>query len=1583
MIEKPPAGSMQPVWKFLARLREMNMTVSSEDGRLRVSAPPGVLTSELREELTERKAEILEFLRDVREAYEQPAPPLRPIPRNEPLELSFSQQRLWMLDQMAQGPSPYHVSLNIQFDGPLSVAAIRSAIAGLVCRHESLRTSFPSIEGRPVQDIGPFYEPDVPLTDLSGGGSSEQREAEALGLAMEESRKPYGLANGPLTRWQLYRLGPDLHILWVGMHHIITDGWSLSVIYSELAELYGAALKGRSASLRDLPIQYADFAAWQRNWLSGEVLRKQLDYWSSHLAGISTLELPADRPYPAEPSFRGLGERISLSGEVLAAIKRLASEEKATLFMTLLAGFQALLQRYTGQDDIVVGSPIANRNRSEIEELVGFFVNSLVLRADLSGNPTFREIIRRVREVTLKAYEFQDMPFEKLVEELAPERNYGQNPLFQVMFALQNLPPRRPLEVAGLRMSSVGSKALTSRLEMEMHLWETKDGLAGQLVYSTDRFDGARIARMAGHYCRILKGVSKQPDRRLSELPLLTDEEHERLLVEWNQTATEYPRDKRVHQLFERQAQRRPNAIALCSDRETITYGELNGRANQFAAYLRDHGVGVGTRVGICMERSPEMICGILGILKAGAAYVPLDPSYPKERLNFMIKDSEAPLAVTVEPFEEVLCESGVKVISLSRDWPLVERHSPENVAIPMTEGALAYVIYTSGSTGTPKGVAVPHRAIARLVFNTNYIELGPADCVAHLSQVCFDAATFEIWGALLNGARLVVISSEVALEPELFGAALKHHAVSTLFVTTALFNELAAWKGSVFKGIKQVLFGGEAVNPRWVGHVLESGPPQRLLHVYGPTECTTFATFYPVEHVPVDVTTIPIGRPISNTTAYVLDKDRNPVPVGVAGELYLGGGGLAQGYLNRPELTREKFVADPFSADNGERLYRTGDIVKYLLDGNIEFIGRADHQVKIRGFRIEPGEVEVVLRRHPEVEDAVIIAREDEPGERQLAAYIVPRNGSAPRQWRDFLRGKLPAYMIPSAFVELEALPTTASGKVDKLALPKPERRSGENFAGAELTPTQQIVSNIWANVLHTENFGIETSFFELGGHSLLAIQVVTALRRILQIEIPANALFNNPTVSSLSRHLDQLVAQNLETVRPPIERVSRDEPLPLSFAQERLWRNERNAATPDNVSVIVLDLEGDLNIPCLERSLQELMRRHELFRTTFHLIGGVPVQRIAPYQPVALDVIDLSQLEDAQAEAARFALKEKTDPISLEHGPLARFSVLRFGARHHRLVMKLHHILYDIWSLPIFRRELDALYMAFCAGEDSPLRELTVQLGDFAVWQRRYLAPDSSAFQAQLAYWREQLSGNLAVLRLPCERPSELKTASAADVLAPFELSEELSANIRALTRSEGTTLFITFLTALKALINLSTGQNDIMLGTYLAKRNVPGSEGMMGYFCDIGLLRTRVSSHLSFLELLRAVRETVLNAYAHEDMPFDVLAEQFQKLGQVQPALRAIFMFETLSGIPSRLGDLQVNYLPVATGNTMPWRFQMRVRDEGRAFSGRAKFNACLHDPHLVRRMMRNYVRLLEAVAKNPTARLSDVEGELGSW
>ncbi|HEY5954616.1 MAG TPA: condensation domain-containing protein, partial [Terrimicrobiaceae bacterium] len=803
----------------------MDLRIWSEDGRLRVSAPPGVLTPELREELSARKAEVLDFLRETRAVKGQGLAPLEPVPRDRPLPLSFAQQRLWMVEQMNPGRTGYHVGLRLRLEGVLSVPALRTAVTNLVRRHESLRTRFPMTVDGPVQEIANDCEPELELLGFGSEGTWAGGEDGALANAAEEGQRPYDLANGPLVRWRLYRIDGELHLLWAGMHHIVTDGWSLAIMYRELAELYQAAVAGRQASLGPLKIQYPDFAAWQREWLSGEVLEKQLGYWRKQLTGAARLEFPADRSPPPETDIRGAGAHISLSPEVLFELKRLAKAEGATLFMTLLAGLQALLHRYTGQDDIVVGSPIANRNRSEVEGIVGFFVNALVLRTDLSGDPRFRDLLRRAKEVTLKAYEFQDMPFEKLVEDLAPERTWGQNPFIQVILSLQNLPLRQTVDAAGLKMSLVETKALTRRFELEFHLWEADGGLTGQVVYNPDRFDADTVERYIGHYCRLLEAAAKHPDRAVSELPMLSEREIARLLVEWNQTTTPYPRQECLPAIFDRWAESQPQAIAVTRGEKVLTYGELRERSSEFAHYLRARGVGEGSRVGVCMERSPEMICAVLGILRVGAAYVPLDPDYPHDRLHYMVKDADAKIVVTMKPLHETITNSGAEVISWRRDWPLgAQLGQPGSTDRKQESETVACILYTSGSTGTPKGVALLHQGIVRLVLNTNYLKLGPHDRMAHLSNVCFDAATFEIWGALLNGGRLVVIPKAVALDPRLFAEEIRRASISTLLVTTALFNELALSNPRIFASVEQVFFGGEAADAQRVRRVLEGG---------------------------------------------------------------------------------------------------------------------------------------------------------------------------------------------------------------------------------------------------------------------------------------------------------------------------------------------------------------------------------------------------------------------------------------------------------------------------------------------------------------------------------------------------------------------------------------------------------------------------------------------------------------------------------------------------------------------------------------------------------------------------------------
>jgi amino acid adenylation domain-containing protein len=804
----------------------------------------------------------------------------------------------------------------------------------------------------PLGNEAPALTIPLPVVDLREL-SAEERELQAKRLITEESVRPFDLATGPLIRLMLLKLDETEHILLLNLHHIICDDWSIGVLIRELSTIYTAFTLEQPSPLAELPLQYADFAHWQREWLQGEELETQLAYWRQQLGGIPVLNLPSDRPKPTIQSYRGATKFLELPPSLSKALEKLSQQEGVTLFMTLLAAFQTLLYRYTQQEDIAVGSPIANRNRSEIEGLIGFFVNTLVLRTDLSCNPTFQELLDRVREVTLGAYAHQDLPFEKLVEELHPERSLSRHPLFQVVFGFENA-PMEALELPGLTVSSLNIDFKTTRFDLEFHLWEASEGfrslwgerwehgegIRGVVVYNTDLFDEATIIRMVGHLKTLLEGIVANPQARIANLPFLSEAERHQLLVEWNDTQADYPQDQCIHQLFEEQVEKTPDATAVIFEGKQLTYRELNSRSNQLAHYLQKLGVGSEVLVGICMERSVEMIVGCLSILKAGGAYVPLDPTYPQERLSFMLEDAQVPVLLTQQHLVERLGTQKSEVVCLDSDWETIAQETEENPNSGVTSDNLAYVIYTSGSTGKPKGVAVPHKAVNRLVCNTNYIKLEPADKVAQVSNTSFDAATFEIWVALLHGAQLIGISRDVTLSPHDFALQLRQEGITVLFLTTALFQQIARDVPDAFASLRYLLFGGEAVDPRWVQKILKNGPPLRLLHVYGPTEGTTFSSFYWVQEVPEDATAIPIGCPITNTQIYLLDGQLQPVPIGVTGELYIGGEGLAQGYLNRPELTSLAFIPNPFSQKPGTRLYKTGDLARYRSDGNIEFLG-------------------------------------------------------------------------------------------------------------------------------------------------------------------------------------------------------------------------------------------------------------------------------------------------------------------------------------------------------------------------------------------------------------------------------------------------------------------------------------------------------------------------------------------------------------------------------------------------------------------------------------------------------------------
>ncbi len=1053
----------------------------------------------------------------------QSIPPLQPVSRDGPLHLSFAQERLWFLSEYEPGCTAYNLPRACRLTGQLDAEILERALGEIVRRHEVLRTTFHRQNGEVVQVIVPVADFKLPVVELSGL-PREQHEAEARRIITNNLQTPFDLAVGPLIWAKLFRLDSQEHILLVNMHHIISDGWSLGVFDRELSVFYTAFRSGQPASIPPLAVQYADYAAWRRQWIEGDELEKRSKYWREQLAGAPALELPTDHPRPPQQTYSGTRLPLIFPDGLAATIAAFNQKSGVTPFMSLLAAFQVLLSRYARQEDILVGTPIATRQRVELEDLIGFFVNMQAMRGNLSGNPSFLELVGQVRQTSLEAL---DLPFEELVKALNPVRDPSRHPLFQVVFALQNT-PEHPLTLADLTSVDYPLPGTTTHFDLELHLWQCGNSWEGHFVYNTDLFEKTTIDRMAQHYLTLLENLLAQPERPVSQAPMLTVTEQHQLVVEWNATTTDFPKDKCVHQLFDVQAEKTPEAMAMKFEGESLTYSELNQRANQLAHHLRGLlGVGPDVPVGICMRPSLDLVVGMLAVLKAGGAYLPLDAENPMDRLAFMLEDAQAPVLLTRRDLLARMPRQSGMVICLDADWKVIghaSRQTPANTSSPKS---LACIIYTSGSTGKPKGVAVPHRAISRLVLNTNYIRLGQNDRLAQVSNVSFDAATFEIWGALLNGCQLIGITREVMLSPKNFARELRDQGITVMFLTTAFFNQVAREAPDAFANLRIVMTGGEALDPSWVRTVLEHQPPQRLLNVYGPTENTTFTTSHDIQHLNSNATHVPIGRPIANTQVYILDPHLNPVPIGVAGELFTGGDGLARSYWNRPELTAARFVKNPFQNNPDKKIYRTGDLCRWLPDGSIEFLGRSDDQVKIRGFRVEPGEIEAALRRHPDLEQAAVLTRFATDGLKQIAAWIVVRKGREVvlSKLRQELGQWLPDYIIPGAFTLVESLPLNANGKVDRRALSKMTGRdlATDKTCEAPHTDVERQMAAIWQAALNVPEVGIHDNFFDLGGHSLLAMRLITEIQKHFNSDVSLASLFEAPTVAEFAPLLEK----------------------------------------------------------------------------------------------------------------------------------------------------------------------------------------------------------------------------------------------------------------------------------------------------------------------------------------------------------------------------------------------------------------------------------------------------------------------------
>ena len=1487
---------------------------------------------------------------------------------------SFAQQRLWFLDQFKPGDPAYNIPVALHLTGAVDASVLEQCLNEIVRRHESLRTTFTSEDGRPSQVIYPELRLKLFACDLRDWSDPM---AEARALVTREAGQPFDLLHGPLLRTALLRTGDQEYVFVVIMHHIISDGWSIAVFINELASLYEAFTNGRPSPLAELPIQYADYALWQKDRLQEGVLQQQLAYWKKQLAGNhSVVELPSDHSRHHTRTSAGAKYFLEFPPSLTEDLRTLARQEHATLFMVLLAAFKTLLFRYSKQDDITVGSSIAGRNWLETEGLIGFFLNTLVLRSDLSGDPSFRELLGRVRQVTLDAYSNQEIPVEMLLEALQPERQGDRNPLFQVMFILQNT-PAPSLEFAGLKLRPIHLDGGTAKFDLTLDLAEGPEGLKGWLEYSSDLFEAETIERLVTNFQTLLGDVVQRPERSISELELLAPEERMQVIEDWNRTERVYEGAPCIHKLFEAQAARTPEQIAVVSEQETLSYEELNARANQLAHLLRRRGVGPEVLVGLMLERSTAMVVALLGVLKAGGAYVPLDSHYPAKRLSHMLKDSSVAMLLTQQSLMQLLPEDFVPVLCLDGEIESLAKESRENPASNATSNNLAYVIYTSGSTGRPKGVMVAHASLVNYIHSANVAyQIRAEDRVLQFASLSFDTSLEEIFPCLTQGATLVLRTEWMMATIEVFLEYCAQQHITVLNLPTAYWHEMTRPPADQLRlpaSIRLVIIGGEkALAERvtlWRRQVSES---VLLFNTYGPTEATIVATMQPAHELAADLEDLPIGRPIANAQTYILDAHFQPLPVGAEGELYIGGACLARGYLNTPDVTAARFVPDPFATEPGRRLYQTGDLARYSPDGVLHYEGRSDEQVKIRGFRIETGEIEATLRQHPSVSDAVIIVGERATGDKHLIGYVTTNDiaTTSVTELRSFVKERLPDHMLPSWFVILDAFPLTTTGKLDKRALPAPNR-NGNGVETVSAEPGNQIeemVEEIWVDVLGLDRVGTSDNFFESGGHSLLATQVISRVRQAFDIEVPLRSLFESPTIKGMATNIEALIRGGESLPKPSITRVSRDQDLPLSFAQERLWFLHQ--LDPDSAAYHVLRplrITGALDVELMERTLTEVMRRHEVYRTVYPAPFGRAVQFIQPAQPVRLSPVDLRHLPESKREeqAQRLITAEGVKTFDLEKGPLWRLLLIRLSDQEHILMLTEHHMVHDGWTEGALVRDFLALYAAFSAGQPSPLPELPIQYADFAYWQREWLKGET--LEVLLSFWKEHLHGAPPRLALPTDRPRP-PVQTFRGGLKHISFSPELTGKINDLNRREGVTMFMTLLAAFQTLLHRYSRQDDIVVGTSIANRNWIEIEKLTGFFVNTLPLRTSFSGNPSFRGLLKRVRDVSLVAYAHQDLPFEKLVEELQPGRDLnhQAIFQVMFILQNAPLTRLELPELTVELLQVHNRTSKFDLLLSMIEQEG-ALHAALEYSTDLFDDATIDRMLRHFETLLEGAVE----------------
>ena len=1541
--------------------------------RLSYRAPKQESISEVLTQLKQQKSEIIQLLRQRPDIFN-----VHP--------LSHGQKALWFLWQLAPQSSAYNQVFSTRICSELNIINLRLAFEKLIERHSCLQSTFPKLGEEPIQQIHQNLEVDFQQID-----ASIWSETELYSRVSHESQYPFDLENEPVMRVRLFTCSQQKHILLLAIHHIATDGWSLDIILQELAQLYQAEQNGVGALLSSLEYSYSDYVHWQKKMLEGTKGEKLQNYWHEKLKGdLPVLNLPTDKSRPPIQTYNGASYHFRISCDLTQQLKQLAKESKATVYMTLLAAFQVLLYRYTGQEDILVGSPVAGRLQSEFKSIVGYLANPVVLRGDLSNNPSFENFLAQIRRDVLEALSHQDYPFPLLVEKLQPQRDPSYSPIFQTSFTLQQLQKSQDIQKllvdeaeafvdwGGLKLTSFKIPQQEGQFDLSLEIIEGNSSLIGSFKYNTDLFNGSTIEHMANHFQNLLEAVVTNPQQKVGELPLLTGRERHQLLVEWNNTQTEYPEDKCIHSLFEEQAAKTPDAFAVVFEDQQLTYKELNQRANQLAHYLRVMGVKPEILVGICVERSIEMVVGLLGILKAGGVYVPLDPSYPTERLEFMLQDAQPRVLLTQRRLVESLPEHTAQIVCLDSDWGAIAEESEKNLASEVNPENLSYVIYTSGSTGRPKGVMNTHRGIGnRLCWMQEACQLTTVDRVVQKTPFSFDVSVWEFFWTLMTGATMVVAKPEGHKDSNYLVNLIAQQQITTIhFVPSMLQVFLQDSNLERCNSLKRVFCSGEALPFELTKRFFDRLDCQ-LHNLYGPTEAAIDVTYWQCQPEG-DLQVVPIGRPIANTQTYILDKHLQPVPIGVSGELHIAGVGLARGYLNQPKLTEERFIPNPFSDELGERLYKTGDKARYLPDGNIEFLGRLDNQVKIRGFRIELGEIEAVLNNHSQVQQVVVIVREDNRDKR-LVAYIVSENNSpSSSQLREYLEQRLPNYMVPSALIMLDTLPLTPNGKVDRQALPLPDEEIIRREYIRPRTPTEEIIVNLFADLLNVQKVGINDNFFELGGHSLLATQLISRLRQASKVELPIRKIFESPTAAQLEPVLSQLRRQQQLSLLPiePIDRNT-EEALPLSCAQERLWF----LAQLEEVSAIynmpgAIRLSGNLNLEALQSALLKVAKRHEVLRTSFVSVEGTPVQVINSEAILKLKVVDLQDYEATERETLvqQQAKSEAVTPFDLETAPLIRCSLLQLDATESVLLLTMHHMIADGWSIGILLRELSILYSAYNKEEPSPLPELAIQYADFAIWQKQHLS--THILETQLDYWQQQLEGLPELLQLPTDRPRPaVQTYQGQSYQFAFNL--ELTQKVKALAQRSGTTLFMILQAVLAVLLYRYSGQSDIATGSPIANRGRQEIESLIGFFVNTLVLRTRLEDNPNFEELLAQVRETTLAAYEHQQVPFEKVVEALQPERSLShsPLFQVMFVLQNAVMENLELPGLNSTLLKRKTV-TAKFDLTLSMEETEHGLKGEWEYNTDLFDGSTIERMAGHFQNLLEAAVESPQKKVSEL-------